>query len=325
MKISIIIPAYNVGAYIKYSIDSVVSQHADCEIEAILVDDGSTDETPAICDSYAETPGVKIIHKPNRGLSSARNAGISAATGDYLMFLDGDDYLVDGAIAYLADIVKNAEIPFVFIQFRYIEVDDYKIPTYSILHDLKVENVTDKHEIFSRKLTLGGIGASACTKLIRRSAFENLRFKEGIIHEDEQFTMRLIDNIKDGVIYIDAELYCYVTRQGSIIKSEFRKNKLDIVSVHEEQISILERNGYEDLATIVRSRLFVGLNLLYIGARSVNDKDSERYVTSKAIALAKANKMKLSHKFEAIARGLKHHLPMLKCYYFFKKIEKWVR
>lgn len=320
MKISVIIPAYNVEAYLKYCIDSVVNQQVDFAIETIIVDDGSTDGTPAICDSYANIPGVKIIHKVNGGLSSARNAGIDAATGDYLMFLDGDDYLVDGALTYLSKILQRIDAPVDFIQYKYVEVHDYNKTKRQILPTKIVEIVREKHEIFRRKISMGGIGASACTKLIRRSAFDKVRFKEGIIHEDEQFTARLINNIKDGVIYVDAELYCYVMRQGSIIKSKFTRNKLDIVPVFEEQISILEHNGYEDLATIMRSRLFVGLNLLYLGACSVKDKDSEQYIISKAIALAKESKMNLSLKFGTIARGLKYNLPMLQCYYIFKNL-----
>lgn len=319
MKISVIIAAYNVAAFVSNSIKSILTQQADCEIEIIVVDDGSTDGTSAICDSFIGNNGVKVIHKPNGGLSSARNAGIDAATGDYVMFLDGDDYLVDGALAYLVQINKNTRTPFDFIQYKYVEVDDYNYTTPKIEELKAIETVTSKHEIFKRKLSLGGIGASACTKLIKRNALEHIRFKEGIIHEDEQFTARLIDNIKDGVIFANAELYCYVMRPGSIIKSNFTKKKLDIVPVLEEQISTLENNGYDDLATGVRSRLFVGLCLLYIGARGAGDNDSSRYITSKAIALTKKGKMSLSRKFSIIASGLKYHLPMLQCYYIFKK------
>ena len=320
MKISVIIPAYNVESYVKYCIDSVVNQQVDCEIETIIVDDGSTDSTPSICDSYADIPSVKILHKMNGGLSSARNTGIDAATGDYFMFLDGDDYLVEGALAFLCKIALSTDTPFDFIQYKYVEVQDYNNAKNIIKAAKTVETVSDKYEIFRRKLTLGGIGASACTKLIHRSALEKVRFKEGIIHEDEQFTGQLIDNIKYGVIYVDADLYCYVMRLGSIIKSKFTNKKLDIVSVLEEHISMLERNGYEDLAIVVRSRLFVGLNLLYVGARSAGEKNSERYIVSKATALAKEGRMNLSRRFNIIALGLKYHLPMLQCYHIFKNM-----
>lgn len=263
MKISVIVAAYNVKAFVSNSIKSILAQQSDCEIETIVVDDGSTDGTSAVCDTFIGDKGVKVVHKPNGGLSSARNAGIDIATGDYLMFLDGDDYLVDGALAYLTKIIKSNRTPFDFIQYKYVEVEDYNYTAHKIDVAKDIEPVTDKYEIFRRKLSLGGIGASACTKLISRNALSQLRFKEGILHEDEQFTARLIDNIKDGVIYANAELYCYVMRPGSIIKSNFTKQKLDIVSVLEEQISIMESNGYEDLATEVRSRLFIVLCLQY--------------------------------------------------------------
>lgn len=97
MKISIVIPVYNVGELLHKSVDSVLSQNQnDCEI--IIVDDGSTDGSGAMCDEYLIHPCVKVIHKKNGGLSSARNAGIDVAEGGYLMFLDSDDYLRPGSV-----------------------------------------------------------------------------------------------------------------------------------------------------------------------------------------------------------------------------------
>ncbi len=318
MKISVIIPAYNIKDCLSHSIDSVLRQRTDSEIEVVIVDDGSTDGTAQECDNYSNIPNVKIVHKQNGGLSSARNAGIEASSGDWLMFLDGDDYLATGALAHLSQLIEQLEKPVDFIQFRYCEVYDYQ--HISIKCPVSYEIIADKYEIFRRKIALGGIGASTCTKLINRQLLADLRFKEGILHEDEQFTARLIDNIKVGVLYTDAELYHYVMRQGSIIKSRFTKKKLDIISVLEEQIAILKRNGFEDLAAIVSSRLFMGLCLLYVSSREVCDKDASCYIKEIATQFSKRPNIKFRGKFGIISKALKLHLPALESYYIFKRL-----
>lgn len=319
MKISVIIPAYNVKNFIKRCVDSVLTQEADCDIETIIIDDGSTDGTDNVCDSFVNKPGVKVIHKQNGGLSSARNAGIDISTGDYVMFVDGDDYIVNGAIAYIVDIISVIEEPIDFIQYRYVEVENYNYHAKIPKNLSGIEVITNKYEVFNRKLSLGGIGASACSKVINRSLLNTIRFKEGIIHEDELFTAHLIDNIKYRVVYTDAELYCYVMREGSIIKSNFSSKKLDIIPVFNEQIAILKKNNYEDLASIVTSRYFVNLCLLYENACSVGDRDSAWHIRMAAMQLVKRNNIILSRKFKIIAKTLKFNLPVLQCYYLFKK------
>ncbi|MDE6158206.1 MAG: glycosyltransferase, partial [Muribaculaceae bacterium] len=100
MTISVIIPVYNVGELLRESVDSLISQLGD-DCEVIIVDDGSTDNSGRLCDEYSGIKNVQVIHKTNGGLSSARNAGIDHASGQYLLFLDSDDYLRPGSLALL--------------------------------------------------------------------------------------------------------------------------------------------------------------------------------------------------------------------------------
>lgn len=315
MKISIIIPVYNVGELLRKSVESVLEQiQDDCEI--IIVNDGSTDNSGAICDEYSSIANVHVIHKKNGGLSSARNAGIDSAKGEYLLFLDSDDYLRPGSIALLSNLINDSG-EFDFIQFRYDEVLDYS-------DNRMVENANDLHEtidrrsMFEHKLMLGGIGASACTKLIRRDVCANIRFKEGIIHEDEQFTTLLINQSR-RVIYISNPLYMYVQRTGSIITSGFSKKRLDIIPVLEEQISILNSNGFYDLAQKVRNDLFTNLCIMYVDARKIRMHDCVAEIKNKANRIIKdvrPNKGTIG----IIAGGMKLHLPMMQLYYFYKTI-----
>ena len=120
--VSIIVPVYNIERYLPQCMNSLFAQTAP-DFEVILVDDGSTDGSAALCDQYAKQDArVQVIHKKNGGLSSARNAGLDAATRLYLLFLDGDDYLAPSAIQSLLEIA-SANADFDFIQFQYAETD----------------------------------------------------------------------------------------------------------------------------------------------------------------------------------------------------------
>ena len=316
MKISIVIPVYNVGELLHKSVDSVLSQNQnDCEI--IIVDDGSTDGSGAMCDEYLIHPCVKVIHKKNGGLSSARNAGIDVAEGGYLMFLDSDDYLRPGSVDLLSRLVDEYDKPD-FIQFSYDEVSDYS-DNNPASGPANLFELTERRLIFEQKFKLGGIGASACTKLIRKDVFNRLRFKDGIIHEDELFTTHLINQAARAV-YISNPLYMYVQRPGSIITSKFSPKRLDIIPVLEEQIEVLLSNGFVDLADIVKSNLFTALCVMYVEARRYEISECVRIIQKKTKEILPDVKIK-DGTIGIIAHGMKLHLPMLQTYYIFKKWE----
>lgn len=313
MTISVIIPVYNVGALLRKSVESVASQINDNH-EIIIVDDGSTDDSGRICDEYLNVPNVTVIHKSNGGLSSARNAGIGHAHGDYLLFLDSDDYLLPGSIDLLTTLLRQAgECD--FIQFHYKEVPDYSNNS-TVRLPSDFEEIRDRRQMFERKFALGGIGASACTKLISRDVFRSLRFKEGIIHEDEQFTIHLIDRAQRA-LYISNALYMYVQRPGSIITSGFSQKRLDIIAVLEEQMSVLSADGYEDLVALVRNNLFTALCIMYVQARRADMPRSVKTIQDHAKSIVgdvTLNKGTIG----MIAKGMKLGLPMLQSYYVYK-------
>lgn len=314
--ISIVIPVYNVGKLLHKSVDSVVAQSCtDCEV--IIVDDGSTDNSGEICDGYSNLVNVKVIHKKNGGLSSARNAGIEVAKGNYILFLDSDDYLRPESLTLLTSLAKRVG-DFDFIQFRYDEVSDYS--------DIKEAgeirgyfDTTDRRQMFEQKFYLGGIGASACTKLISKDVFRSLRFKDGIIHEDELFTAHLINQAKRAV-YISNALYMYVQRTGSIITSKFSRKRLDIIPVLQEQIEILTSNGFNDLANLVKNKLFTALCLMYVDARNADMSDCVKIITEKAKTLLSGVNIE-GGSMGLIAKGMKMHLPMMQMYYLFKTLK----
>lgn len=266
MKVSIVVPIYNIADYVSDTLTSLINQ-TYTDIEILAVDDGSTDNSGKLCDDFAlRDKRIKVIHKQNGGLSSARNAGIDVATGEYIMFLDGDDRLVPDAVERLVFLLKeNPDTD--LIQFTYSEVDAKGVPLYPYVYSNTVDVVDDEREKFERLYKIGGPAASACTKLLRLSLFDSLRFCEGLIHEDEYIVTDILSRTKK-VVYFDAALYLYYFRNGSIITSSFTPKKLDIFKVFDRRIGVLREKGYTDLLQREWTRVFETIIRLYCGAKS---------------------------------------------------------
>lgn len=217
MKISVIIPIYNVGFYLQECVNSVIKQTYK-NLEIILVDDGSTDECPNICDTYAKQySNVIVVHKQNGGLSDARNVGILNSTGDYLLFLDADDFWKDStAVQSLVDRINITHAD--LLNYSYIKYyEDLKkyINYFEDLEPLPLD--FNKLESIQYLLDNNLYIASACNKLIKKSLFEDgdLYFVKGIYSEDIDWCLRLLIKA-ESVDFICDNFYCYRQRSGSI-------------------------------------------------------------------------------------------------------------
>lgn len=217
-----IIPAYNIEKYIKKCIDRILDQTYQ-NLEIILVDDGSTDRTTQICDlSVLKDKRVKVLHQPNGGLSSARNAGIEASSGQYIFFVDGDDLVHTDCIRSLMTIMQEESCDIVQCK-TYAFLNEDKIP---------VDMPTEKHEIFSGRrmceyLLFGRYGNDASivwNKLYKKSIFERLRFKEGMLYEDVAIMPEIFWNAgKVAVTNLPLSFY-RSKREGSITHSGNEKS-----------------------------------------------------------------------------------------------------
>lgn len=272
--LSVIVSIYNVEKYLVSTLDSLINQKGDSDFEVLLIDDGSTDNSGFICDKYSkENNFIRVIHKNNGGLSSARNSGIEAANGEYILFLDGDDCLdliTISALQHAALLHPHCDV----IQFRYEEVS----PTMPLGHCAEEQlcnyyECNDEYSYFQQLYNLGGEGASACTKLIKRSVLGNLRFREGILHEDEEFVTHLLPKCT-SIGYCSNEFYKYVMRPGSIMHSEFSGKRLDIIPILQERITYLEKQGYIDLVTKFKKQLNSILHILWNDAYKASDVKS---------------------------------------------------
>ena len=178
MKISVVIPVYKVEKYLKRCVDSVLTQNYN-DLEIVLVDDGSPDNCPSICDDYARLDSrVKVIHKNNGGLSDARNTGLKEATGEYISFLDSDDYLLEN-FSSACEIVKNNQ--------------NYDVITFGEGID-KLGKIT--------------YPISACMKFFRLDFLNNnnIRFLNGIYHEDVPFSLEIVLNT-DKILSLKENFY----------------------------------------------------------------------------------------------------------------------
>lgn len=223
-KLSIIIPVYNVEKYVERAVKSALLQ-GDCEV--VVIDDGSTDNSGSICDSLS-SDRVRVIHTQNGGLSAARNRGLSEATGEYVCFIDSDDYLDNGAGKYMLSLAKEKGADIVICGF-YTEYEG-KEP---IAHAPQsfVGNAFEIGEHFIN-LKRTHLFDSACNKLYKRSFLSenSLTFLEGEIFEDTEFNLRAFS--QNPVLAIsDKCFYHYVQRMtGSITKTYNSEKKKTILS-----------------------------------------------------------------------------------------------
>lgn len=227
IKISIVIPIYSVEQYLRECVSSVQKQSYR-NIEIILVDDGSSDKSPEICDDLAKRDRrIKVIHKTNGGLSDARNVGIQAATGNYIMFLDGDDLWDDEtAIERLVERVKITKTDVLNFSYKkYYEDTEEKVPYFDEPKEMPI-NIKKKEQQLDF-LTMHGLYiASACNKLVRRELLSaKMWFNKGVFSEDVEWCARLIVYAK-SMDFVCENFYCYRQRKDSITHT-ISKRKCD--------------------------------------------------------------------------------------------------
>ena len=214
MKLSIIVPVYKARRHLQNCIESILLQ-TYTDYELILVDDGSTDGSGAVCDRYAqECDKVRVIHKKNGGLSSARNAGIAAARGEYITFVDADDIIASGTYYYnMRILLANPDIDII----EYPVNIHYETPQSEIV-SFKPEKVTG-NDIFSDWVKRKGYKhAYACNKIYRADLFLFVRFPEGEVFED-LYTTPILFESSNCVYYSDCGFYYYLDHKNSISNS----------------------------------------------------------------------------------------------------------
>ena len=213
LKISIVVPVYNVRQYLSESLDSVINQ-TYTNLEIIVVDDGSTDGSDKICDEYSvKDSRINVIHQENKGLSGARNAGLDIMTGEVVAFLDSDDTFHPEMIQRMVETMQHYDADVVICRYSSCRTNG-KMPYSKINSDNATSIVYDRRESL-RALLSGTIDWYAWNKVYRRECFESIRYPQGQVYEDIVTTYEIL-NASQKVAVIEEPLIMYRRREESI-------------------------------------------------------------------------------------------------------------
>lgn len=235
-KVSIVIPVYNVERYLERCIDSVIQQ-SYANLQIILVNDGSTDRCPQICNQYAEKDKrIEVIHKKNGGLSEARNYGLEVATGKYITFIDSDDFVHYKYVEYLFSILQQNAADISVCSFQ----------RFSKIEDIEEKCQKDKKISFTGVQALENlcyqkeIKNSACAKLYKMELFKEVYYPVGRLYEDLATTYKLLYRA-NKVVWSNKEYYYYFYRPGSIMNAKFSEKNLDRIENSKELLDFVEK------------------------------------------------------------------------------------
>lgn len=298
--VSVIVPVYNLEPYIERCLDSILVQ-TFTHFEVIVVNDGSTDKSGEICNEYAKRDHrIRVFHQQSKGVSSARNKGVEVATGDYIGFVDGDDYIVEDMYEklYQACIETRSSIAICKLGREInggLTNDDIGNFYSSQLN----------HEEAMRELFKGVLYRfSLCNKLFKKDCFENVLFPVGRIHEDLSVTYKLFANAEQ-TIYLNFIGYIYVKRNNSILTTSYYEKRLDAFIGWDEIISFMQQEYLQLSSEVMECFAYSIVDHFYYILNQVEDKnDQKKYLNGVQISIRKHYKdirksatLSLTYKF----------------------------
>ena len=246
--ISVIVPVYKVEPYLRQCVDSILGQTFR-DFELILVDDGSPDGCPAICDEYAEQDSrVKVIHKENGGLSSARNAGLDVAKGEYIAFVDSDDWIHPEMLDTMQNRIQQHHADMAICGVESVYEDDGKI-----VHHTLTDAVLSQDDMVGKLATQAWYYIIACNKLYRKKIFEVLRYPEGYIHEDAAIIHRIIGLCK-CIVTVEQPFYNYRQTGNSIMRSALNIQRTDNLSALADRVQYAFTQKWSRVFSITAER-----------------------------------------------------------------------
>lgn len=263
MLISLIVPVYNVNQYLKECIDSIINQTYS-NLEIILINDGSTDNCGAICNEYALLDErIKLIHKPNGGLSDARNAGLDVVSGEYVTFIDSDDFVHPNFIEVLYRnlIETDSDISLC----KYFKFQDGDNNEFDELFNCSRSVYTGLYMLENlNNLSMYPNNVVSWGKLYKSTIFNELRFPVGRVHEDEYLIHHIYSKVRN-VCYIDIKLYYYRVRVNSIMQMKISKQRiLDSLYAIDDRLIFMKDNGMNYLISETKkARAKILLNYFY--------------------------------------------------------------
>ncbi|MBE5812129.1 MAG: glycosyltransferase [Clostridiales bacterium] len=242
--ISVIVPIYNVEKYLSRCIDSILNQTYK-NLEIILVDDGSTDNCGKICDEYVKKDNrIRVIHQANSGLSMARNTGLDIATGDYIGFVDSDDYIHPQMYEILSKSLIKNNADLVFSSYKKFEKEEFNFNKIKSWNEKKYINT----DIVDMECTNNSRIMAAWNKLYKKTIFEKNRYEKGVICEDAHILIDILNECS-SIVYISEELYYYsIEREDSIMRDKYNLKILnDELKAYKKMLDFFEKNKYKSI------------------------------------------------------------------------------
>lgn len=272
-KISVIVPIYKVEKYLNRCIDSIINQTYS-NLEIILIDDGSPDNCPIICDEYAKNDSrVRVVHKKNGGLSDARNAGLAIAHGEYISFIDSDDYIWSSMYEVMINIISKKNVDIVECDINY----NSTIKEFNI--HKQIVNIYDNKDAMKELVLERDIHQVVWNKIYKRDVIKDIFFEVGKINEDEFWTYKIIGNSKK-VAKINQPFYCYTYRPESIMNSKYNLKRLDALEGKFNRLKYIQKNNL-DLVDITKKNFFD--SCLYSYQRLIKNKNKKEINKGKKI------------------------------------------
>lgn len=291
--VSVIIPVYKVEPYLRQCMDSVLAQ-TYTNLEVILVDDGSPDGCPAICDEYAKNDArVRVIHKENGGLSDARNAGIRAATGEWICFVDSDDIVQVQFIEFLLSSAMENSCDIAICNYRRFS-DEKKVKPNVKMHS-PLSNVINPEEAFKRQYK-GEVAryVVAWNKIYRRKIFTSgIYYPKGKLHEDDFTTYKCFLKAK-RIVVISPALIFYRIRKDSITSTFSEKRINDFITAHVESLHLIRKYNDDNFLAEALYTLFIS----YFRLLNSNTFDTASFVAIKNELFTLKRNLCLRHKIK---------------------------
>ena len=283
--ISVIIPVYNVYQYLEECLESLRKQNYP-KLEFIIIDDGSNDGSGVFCDEFAKKdPRFRVIHQDNRGLSAARNRGIKESKGEYITFVDSDDYVTGDYISYLFDLANKGQAAMSVCSLKELTTKNNLI-NYGAHYTHKIMST---EEALGRMLREEGFTVVAYAKLYHRSLWAGIKFPEGRIHEDLATTYKLIEKCP-RVAFGPAAKYIYRKRHNSISGGGFSNQKFDIINFTDEMCDDIQARYPYLLSSTNLRRMHARFSVLRQLVFAKNLSQSQKTAKKRIIKYLRDNK-----------------------------------
>lgn len=280
-KISVIVPAFNQEKYLERCIKSLINQTYS-NLEIIIVDDGSIDLTPSICDNLEKKyENIKVIHKENGGLSSARNAGMRIASGKYVAFVDSDDWIAYDTYTYAMKLMKDNKADIVQFSYMYAYKEtDSQGSVSEIINIYREKDILQYYMLSTTKTGSYGV----CWYIIPKCYLDGEAFREGKINEDIDFMYKILAKCS-SIVTSNIVKYFYFQQTSSLSTGGLKKKDFDLYEAAEELYKLAENETYGNiaqLALVKKARTPLSL-LSKIALYGIQDKTIDKKSTVKSL------------------------------------------